>query len=42
MKPARCSGSGMTRGTTAEVIEVYDDEIGQEGGVVSTLVVDIE
>jgi hypothetical protein len=27
-------------GTVATVIEIYDDEHGQEGGVVATLVVD--
>lgn len=27
-------------GTSAPVVEVYDDEHGQEGGVVATLVVD--
>jgi hypothetical protein len=27
-------------GTAATVLEVYDDENGQEGGVVATLVVD--
>ena len=27
-------------GTTAPVVDVYDDEFGQEGGVVATLAVD--
>jgi hypothetical protein len=29
-------------GATAEVLQVYDDEHGQEGGVVATLAVDLE
>jgi hypothetical protein len=29
-------------GTKAHVVEVYDDEYGQEGGIVATLVVDVE
>jgi hypothetical protein len=27
-------------GTSATVVEIYDDEVGREGGVVATLVVD--
>ena len=30
----------LTDGTSAAVLEVYDDEDGQEGGVSSTLVLD--
>ena len=30
----------LADGTAAEVIEVYDDEHGRDGGVVATLVVD--
>jgi hypothetical protein len=33
---------GLPDGTTAEVVDVYDDEDGREGGVVATLVVDVE
>jgi hypothetical protein len=29
-------------GTEAEVAEIYDDEHGQEGGVVATLVLDVD
>jgi hypothetical protein len=29
-------------GSTAEVLDVYDDEYGQEGGVVATLALDVE
>jgi hypothetical protein len=29
-------------GTVAEVLDVYDDEYGQEGGVVATLAIDVE
>jgi hypothetical protein len=32
----------MPDGTLATVVEVYDDEFGQEGGVEATLVVDHE
>jgi hypothetical protein len=32
----------LTDGTEAEVVEVYDDEHGQEGGVAATLVLDVE
>jgi len=30
----------LPNGTTAPVIDVYDDEFGQEGGVAATLAVD--
>ena len=32
----------LSDGTAADVVEVYDDEHGQEGGVVATLVLDLE
>jgi len=32
----------LSDGTAADVVEVYDDEHGQDGGVVATLVLDLD
>jgi hypothetical protein len=32
----------LSDGTAADVVEVYDDEHGQDGGVVATLVLDFD
>ena len=43
-RPSIAEGDSVTLsdGAAADVVEVYDDEHGQEGGVVATLVLDVE